>query len=548
MSTEEIIARDRSRFRAVVALSSNLAKRGKFRQAAVTAQIASLHAGYNHHGSFIDAELESLLQSIGRNTAGASGSKQLDRKSGARVRVLHVLTAAKDVGGDSRFVWRWIQRKSECEYSVAVTEQKHFEVPVTIRDGVQASGGKIHILDSGKADLLTRAARLRRAALEADVVFLHVYVEDVVPTMAFFDREGLPPVVYVMQADHQFFVGLTASDLTVHMRQSGVLLSTSRRGVRADKDTWLPIPLDPVANRGSREAARQALGLPQDAVVLLSIARGVKYNPISGPSFAEAATPVLLKHPKARLIVIGPDHKGQWVTGHERTGGRIQAMGQRSDTRLFYEAADIYIDSFPFASNTSLMEAGSFGLPLITYFPYSAAADVLGAGTPGIDPDMIRVHTLAEYASTLSRLIEDPDLRHDLGQRTRERIAAEHSGKRWLDYLDELMRKAAATRAGESVSDGHPAEGQSELDYLLSGLYRGPVTLGSAINRFTRDLPYFERLSLLRQFLAIDRSFPFGLFLPHWLEKRISPLMRGWRRIPLLGRMLSAPPGQAVRT
>jgi hypothetical protein len=260
----------------------------------------------------------------------------------------------------------------------------------------------------------------------------------------------------------------------------------------------------------------------------------VKYSPIDGPAFAMATLPALEKHPQAQLLAIGPDHKGPWAEADARTGGRVRALGQRHDTRLFYEAADIYIDSFPFASNTSLLEAASHGLPLVTYFPYSDAASVLGAGAPGIDATMKRVHDLGEYTATLSGLIADVGLRRQLGDEGRRQFAQWHSGDSWQRMLDEVLTKALATPRGSLACDGASHGAAGELDRLLNQLYRQESALSAAVYRFVPELGYFERVSLLLELQRIDRSFSYGLFLPRWLERLVGRYLHGWRKLPLL--------------
>src|SRR5919109_4159821 len=109
-------------FQSLVKIAEEFLKKEKYLQAAVSAQIATLYASYNHHGAFVSAKLEEILRTIGnRTTEEVLPVNGRTRNDGAVKRVLHVLTAAKDVGGDSRFVWRWIQRDSERSHSVALT-------------------------------------------------------------------------------------------------------------------------------------------------------------------------------------------------------------------------------------------------------------------------------------------------------------------------------------------------------------------------------------------------------------------------------------------
>ncbi len=533
-----------SKFRGIVALAKQRLESGRFAQAAIAGQIAALYAAYDHHGSFIDGDLKAVMKAL-----GAAALKDVPVQRTARApraaRVLQVLTAAKAVGGDTRYVRRLIERDRGRSHSVALTHQMHFEVPAALRDAVAASGGEVHVLDAGGAGALQRARALRALADQFDAVLLHVYVEDVVPLLAFFDAAHPTPVVFMVQADHQFFMGLGATQLVVHLRESGAVLSRARRGVDAQRTGFLPIPLEPLPTQGSRAQARRELGIDPDAVVMLTIARAVKYSPIDGPAFATAMLPVLEKHPEAQLLAIGPEQTGPWADAHARTGGRVRALGQRHDTRLYYEAADIYIDSFPFASNTSLLEAASHGLPLVTYFPYSEDASVLGAGAPGIDATLKRVHDLGEYAAVLSQLVGDAQLRARLGDQGRREFAQWHGGDSWQRMLDDVLAKALATPRGSLAGDGTAHGAPGELDRLLNRLYRQESALSAAIYRFVPELGYFERVSLLLALQRIDRSFSFALFLPRWLERRIGRYLHGWRKLPLL-RSLTARNAQAT--
>ena len=125
-----------------------------------------------------------------------------------------------------------------------------------------------------------------------------------------------------------------------------------------------------------RPTPRSQLGIPADAVVLLSVGTGFKYTPIDGPGFLETLLPVVRRHENVVLLVVGPKPSGEWARAAEATGGRVRALGRQLDTAVLYEAADIYLDSFPFTSPTAMLEAGSYGLPLVAYSPHRRDAEV----------------------------------------------------------------------------------------------------------------------------------------------------------------------------
>ena len=296
-AVQEEIRQSLATFHRLVGTAEAFLAQKKYLEAAVAAQIAGSYASYNHTGAFASPRLEHVLLAIGSHTTGAvqDGGR---RRSGVVRRVLHVVTAAADVGGDSRFVWRWIQKDTGRSHSVALTYQRDQELPQVLVDAVATSGGTSHVLDA--EDVIGRARALRRIARNADVVFLHVYPEDVVPLIAFANRANLPPIAFVVQADHQFWLGVGISDLIVHLRDSGRVLSVARRGIGPERMGFLPIPLDHVRSQNSRARAKEKLGFPEDTVVLLSIARAFKYEPSCGPGFAEVAAIITEKHTATR--------------------------------------------------------------------------------------------------------------------------------------------------------------------------------------------------------------------------------------------------------
>jgi hypothetical protein len=438
----DLIPRHFQVFRRLVAEMEALVRNGEYASAAVHGELSALYAISRHCGLFASADLERLLLAIGRNTVPAPSGLTYRRAQGSPRHVLHVSTRVMPVGGHSRMLWRWIQQDSGRIHSVALTRQtKH--VPQILKDAVAGTGGRVFRVNRAIGGMIAWARKLRKVAVAVDLVVLHTFNDDVIPIIALANREGLPPVLFCDHADHIFWLGAGVSDIVLSLRGSGMRIARERRGIAAERSILLPTILAPARRSLSRSEAKARLGLPDDSVLLLSVARALKYGNIGALSYADAHAPILERYENAYLIVVGPADRSGWAAAAERTGGRIISVGEREDTAEYYQAADIYVDSFPFVSTTSLLEAGSLGTALVSFFPYSEASAILGADAPGLDGTLLVARDSRRYEAILSRLIEDERYRLDVGEATRSRIAELHVGASWQRRLTEIYDLAA---------------------------------------------------------------------------------------------------------
>ncbi len=423
----------------------SLEKSGEYDAAAAYAQIAANHAQVNHCGFYVSPELDKLLLEIGRKVISTDiNHRERDFLPEHPQHILHVSTHVRDIGGISRLLWRWIQQDSKRPHSVALTRQGAQEVPEKLRDAVRRSQGEIYILNDDSDGITSIAKRLHKCAATADIVVLHTWEYDVVPTIAFANRKQSPPIIYTNNGDQLFWVGASISDVVANLRESGMQLSQTRRGIEPARNMLLPTILEPANRVLTKSEAKHKLNVGEDNVLLLSIARTEKYKTIDGINFAEAHVQLLKRYSQCILIVIGAgDSTEDWSKAIQETGGRIQILGQTKDTAVYYQAADIYVDSFPFVSNTSLLEAGSFGVPLVSRYPYpSDACQVLGADMPGLTGNLIRVRNLEEYTVVLSNLVENEKFRLEKGEATRASIEKNHWGENWQRQLDDVYNCA----------------------------------------------------------------------------------------------------------
>lgn len=527
------LASNHQTLHSILDLVEDFSHRRNFEAAAVTAQIAAEFASRNHPGTFASARLERQLTRLARVALPAEPDARGTAASppGPR-RVLHVLSLAHPKGGHTRLAWRWITNDCSRVHSVALTDQGRLPVPPALLEAVAARGGTVLRVDHAR--LLARAAALRAAARAADHVVLHVHPFDVTPLLAFAPLAHRPRIIGMNHADHLFWAGASLVDRLIHFRASGETLSIERRAVPRERCSVVPIPIDPPARSRSREAAKAQLGLPADAVLCLTMAFSYKFAAVGGAThLTEAVRPVFAELPQARLIAIGPSPTGPWREAHRECGGRIIAIGERRDPRVYLEAADLFLMSMPVASLTAALEAGSYGLPILELADARLAAGVLDSTSPGLDSSaMIRTDNLAEYRDRLRQLLTDAELRTRVGGQVRQTILDQHAGAGWLRQLEQSLARTEALPARVSTSEREPAPAFTPTDLALGRLRRGLLArLGFIIARRSKALPARDRWKLyaarLRWSPAFSmRFFPVEMFLALVSRRQLAQLAR----------------------
>jgi hypothetical protein len=442
-------------------------ERGQIESSAAWIQLAGQYAWFHPTGVLASWDLEKNLADISRTQRPNKCGRNRERVAAPR-KILHVLSEVYALGGHTRLVWRWIRADALRMHSVVLTRQMESEVPAPLRFAVEATGGRIHFLDRREGGILARSRALRSLAGEFDHVIVHTHPWDVVPPIAFIADEERPALTLMNKDDHVFWLGATMADQVAQMRPAGSLLCQQRRGIPASRCRMLPLPLEVPQEPLCRQEARRAIGVADDALVLLSVASPYKYE-TTGKHFTETLLPLLQEFPKAILFVLGPEASGPWQLAADQCGGRLRAVGRRGDAALFYNAADIYLDSFPLNSLTSVLEAGSYGTPVVSYFPHSSDGGVLLSDDEALNGVSFRAQNAEQYREVLRQLMNDPQLRVERGQMTREGIADSHAGRGWTRFLEELY--ADVPRNRESDAPFRAERRVTELEAVLTGIY-----------------------------------------------------------------------------
>jgi hypothetical protein len=488
------------RYCALLEMAEKDFRGGALEAAAALAQIAARYAYPSNAGLFASPRLERLLVSIGASIPlGPGDARTRNRRTQPR-RVLHVLSYARPVGGDTRFVWRWIQEEKAIVHDVVVTSQADisdmYEVPQELGTSVTDSGGKLYFLQAPTSRPLVQALELRQLCQQADIVVLHLFPYDIVPILALSSGCDEAKTIYLNHSDHTFWIGASVAHLIVHLRRQSRDFLSRRRQLVPDRDEILPIPLSYSSRTLSRADAKRALGYSNDDILLLTIASPFKYSTPARQDFLETVVPVLRELPNATLVAVGPAPEGAWNFANSDLDGRVIALGTRTDTALLYAAADVYLDPIPFSSVTSLLEAGCFELPLLGHISGESDMWLLGPGAPGLENAMEIATNTESYQSLLRRLVLDDGYRLASGKRTRAQILDLHTGEKWRAATEAIYERLHGMKDRGCLSSGPDLFNEGPLNVALAHLYdqvKSPNFMRQIMWGALRGLPYRVR-------------------------------------------------------
>jgi hypothetical protein len=484
----------------LLTLAEDYFKRGDYSATARLAQVAARYAYPAHVGLFGSPRLEGLLLELGKQIP--IGLDSVGRKpNGSSRKILHILSYAQPIGGDTRFAWRWIQEDRNNRHFVAITSQADIEgkydFPEFLKKAAESTGGSLRTLDTPTSKPMEQARELRVLCQEMDLVALHVYPYDIIPLLALSVGCDACKTLFINHADHTFWMGGSVAHSIVHLRRQRLDFLKNERGLSPDHSSILPIPLAYSPSSINSKQAKLSLGYASDVVILLTIATPFKYYATGQIGFLELVTPVIERFPKAVLIAVGPGDEGIWRSAKIRTNGRIAALGKRWDNELRFAAADIYLDSVPFSSITSLLEAGSRAIPLLGMRPAQSDLWVFGPGAPGLDNAMELADSMESYRNLLARLINDESFRRESGERVQSQILSLHTGKNWLATLHNLYEKVQSRNDRGCLLEKRDNFNMGSLNRTLDQLWgREAFRINSLIGNYIGTLPYRIRAPL----------------------------------------------------
>ncbi|OQM46897.1 hypothetical protein B6A27_03705 [Anoxybacillus sp. UARK-01] len=411
-----------------------------FNKKVIISKIIGAYGWLAHTGYYADYKLEDELLEMSNKLFYSSAKVDLkeiriNRNSGFKV--LHVISTAYLTGGHTRLMDRWIRLRKHYDevHSVVFTDQRNNVVPDWLIKTINEANGWYYVFNNDY-NFRSQCLKLRKLAQEwADLVVLHTHPNDPIPILAFGNKEGLPPIILVNHADHVYWLGGSVSDAVMDIRMAGQFITKHRRGIQ--NSAVLPIPLMKKERKISKTKLREKYGLPNEAVILLSIASGYKFKPYRHLNFPITLAEVLRKAPDAILIVIGPNPQDDiWREVGKSTNGRIIVIGATTEIEEFYQLSDIFLESFPIGSLTAELDAMLYGLPVIKAPKPLSNLLTIGDDYTSLDGTP---KSLRDYRELVFNYIHDFQIRKERGNQQREEVINKHTGDGWNNCLDSIL-------------------------------------------------------------------------------------------------------------
>jgi hypothetical protein len=428
-----------------------------------------------HAGIFVLPHAERMI----REHPGLSespGSDAIDTRE-LEGRTLHVLTETYPVGGHTRLVKRWIELLDGEPHAVVLVRQQQQFNP----DWVLPKGSNMPLINLEQLGMTRRRKvfwlmEMFRAARR---VILHIHPDDACSVAAAY-RCPEVDIHYLNHADHVSWLGAGLPAVFLNLRHRATRLAGSRRGIEASNCGMVPIPITQPAY-SDRLQARRHFGIGENECLILTIASGYKYTPVGRRSLLEPLDRILARR-KVKLMAVGikPDHQ-LFARLEQRHPGQVLCLGDIPSPIMHRAAADIYLDSYPFGSITSMLESAAIGTPVVAYQPEAEELEILYSECPWLTRDQYAASNEDQLVDLLNALIDGSSLRHELSLRNLEGMIM-HSPEAWKTSIREHQSRHF-TKTPWRDQNIPPMEG--EVDLVLSGLMQDvrfhvdqPQTLG----------------------------------------------------------------------
>lgn len=243
----------------------------------------------------------------------------------------------------------------------------------------------------------------------------------------------------------ELLVSLIPARRIIASSQAAAQAQRRLSGRRTELVTVYPgVNLERLQEANGTRAGRQALGLPEDALIVGIVARLERCKGID--VLIRAFCELLPEHPNLHLLIVGGLHplQAEYGAAVQRLPSQLGIQqhvtfsGHQGDVAVWMSEMDIVVSAtYGEGFGMAIVEAMALGKAVVA----TSAGGVPEIVSDGVDGVLVAPGNVARLAGALARLIASPELRVQLGSAARQR-ALRFSGPRFVAEAMAAIRES----------------------------------------------------------------------------------------------------------
>lgn len=414
---------------------------GDLEQAIEALERAASWALKNFTGVFLDRRLEALLQRMADQLNGGWSPEA----RGDRVGIL--MSGIYGFGGHSRIAWRWMQLDQQSDFVLMLTRQAGAEMPEEVR--ALEGSGRLQCVPVAAGARVARILQMRDELARMRTLVVNLHPDDIEGALVVACLRSWVPAIFIDHAYFSFSVGMTSARTLCVTNAAAASIAVEQRLVSPEHLLWYVNSPAPVAHsRADGLDLRRELGIPDDALMLLTAGSAYKYRPLDELDFLDLVGPELATRPDVFLVMLGSYSGMDFLspTWRERLGERLKfpkPVGEK-EFRRFIAAADVYLDAVPFHSGGGAMQAMLAGKPTLQYAAPAVYLAKLAPQRFAVDDFSVFHFSPDSYRARLGQLLDSPAEREALGQWLQKRLGDQVNEQANLRSIHEAYVRVQA--------------------------------------------------------------------------------------------------------
>ncbi|MGL5367714.1 MAG: hypothetical protein ACRDAG_05365 [Cetobacterium somerae] len=380
--------------------------------------VASLY-WRNITGKYRDSFLEEELFNFGKDICKNISIKRKVKFGES----LHIITETYLTGGHTRLLSNWIKFDEEVVPNVLIVNPEYSKIPNWLIKNIKEKQGNLYITKSNKE--IFKVQEIAEIVKEYSEIILHIHPNDVITCLALANLSDKQKVYFVNHADHTFSLGYNYSNCVLELSEDGKKMGKEKRGIKYSE--VLPIPIEEKENFELENNFQKF-----EKNIVISMASEYKYLPTEKYNFQDFIDKLLASNKEIIFNLIGPSKNKVWDELKSKYKERFNLFGVLSKDKAQEELlkASIYVDSFPFASYTSLLQAIDLGL--ISYSLKTEVADLDSLKS-------IKVENVDLLVEKINKSLLKKDLYQNLV--VKNKVKEYHYKEAWQNSLKKIRMK-----------------------------------------------------------------------------------------------------------